>query len=469
MLVADAPCIGEFGDKRLCRTGSLLYSRMIERGTVCLRQLSDDRATQRRFHRLLEHHSVTSGEIIRYGSERTAQAAAGRHVLAIQDTSELDYSAHARRTSGLGGISNNKGCGLFIHPVLAVDAENNACLGIAHEVAWVREARSTAKRTRRPIEEKESMCWLEGAQGAQRCLQQAALVTVVADRESDIYEQWDRIPDGHVHLLTRARWDRQIEEGDTLCGWLSKQPAMACQILDISARPAGKAYRSTDGARKSARTAHLAHMELRYGRVRIRRPQDCRASQTSIALSVVELKERPDTVLPGEQPVHWILLTSHDVETAEQALQVVNWYEQRWQIEQLFRTLKRQGLGLESSQLAEASELLKLASIATLAATRTLQLVNARDGKTKQPASDAFDGDEVVVLEKLQGKFEGKTAKQKNPHPVHSMAWASWTIARLGGWTGYASDAKPGPITMLRGLQRFESMVQGWQLAKMWA
>lgn len=469
MLTTNDSCIGEFGDKRLCKTGSLLYCRMVERGTVCLRQLSDDRATQRRFHRLLEHHNVTSGEIIRYGSERTAQAAAGRHVLAIQDTSELDYSAHTRRTGGLGGISNNKGCGLFIHPVLAVDAENNACLGIAHGLAWVREARSTAKPERRPIEEKESMCWLEGGQGAKRCLQQAALVTVVADRESDIYEEWDRIPDGHMHLLTRARWDRQIEEGGTVFGSLTRQPAMACQALDVSARPAGKAYRSTDGARKRARTAHRARMELRYGRVRIRRPQGCRARQASIALSVVELRERPETVLPGEQPVHWILLTSHKVETAEQAFQVVNWYEQRWQIEQLFRTLKRQGLGLESSQLAEASELVKLASIATLAATRTLQLTNARDGQTQQPASDAFDDDEVAVLEKLLGNFEGKTAKQKNPHAMHSMAWASWIIARLGGWTGYASDAKPGPITMLHGLQRFDSMVQGWKLAKMWA
>jgi hypothetical protein len=469
MLMTDVPCIGEFGDKRLCKTGSLLYSRMIERGTVCLRQLSDDRATQRRFHRLLEHHNVTSGEIIRYGSNRTAQAAAGRHVLAIQDTSELDYSAHAGRTSGLGGISKNNGSGLFIHPVLAVDAENNACLGIAHQLTWVREAAEKTKSERRPIEEKESMCWLEGAQGARRCLRQAALVTVVADRESDIYEEWDRIPDGHMHLLTRARCDRQIEEGGTLFGWLARQPAMACKTLDLSARPAGKAYRSTDGTRKSARTAHRGRMELRYGCVHIRRPQGCRARQASIALSVVELRERADTVVRGEQPVHWILLTTHKVETAEHAFQVVNWYEQRWQIEQLFRTLKRQGLGLESSQLEEASELVKLASIATLVATRTLQLINARDGWTQQPASDAFDDDEVVVLEKLQGQLQGKTAKQKNPHAMHSMAWAGWIIARLGGWTGYASDAKPGPITMLHGLQRFDSMVQGWKLAQMWA
>lgn len=467
--MADRNCIGMFGDKRLCETGALLYSRILERGTTCLRQLSDDRATERRFGRLLGHHNVTPQEIIRHGSERTAQAAAGRHVLALQDTSEIDCSDHAQRTAGLGGISSNKGHGFFIHPVLAIDAQSNACLGIAHQQAWIRDVDAPRKRERRPIEQKESMRWIQGAQSAAQCLQQAAMVTVVADRESDIYEQWDRIPDARTHLLTRAHHDRQLEGGATLFGFLAAQAAMACVVLDVPARSAGKAYRSTDGARSSARTAHQAHMELRYGRVSIIRPQGCRAKQASITLSVVEFKELPDTVAPGEQPVHWILLSTHDVESAEQALQLVSWYQQRWQIEQLFRTLKRQGLGLESSQLEQADELLKLASIATLTAARTLQLVNARDGQTQQLASDAFDDDELVVLGALQDKFQGKTAKQKNPHPVNSMAWAAWTIARLGGWTGYPSEAKPGPITMLHGLQRFDGMVQGWKLAKMWA
>ncbi|MFP5393402.1 MAG: transposase, partial [Gammaproteobacteria bacterium] len=149
------------------------------------------------------------------------------------------------------------------------------------------------------------------------------------------------------------------------------------------------------------------------------------------------------------------------------ALTVVQWYQQRWQIEQLFRTLKRQGLALESSQLEHADELLKLACIATLAAARTMQLVNARDGQTQQAASDAFDQDELTVLEHLQGKFEGKTVRLKNPYPVHSMAWAAWTIARVGGWN--VGEGKPGPITMLRGQQRFDSTVVGWRLAKMWA
>jgi hypothetical protein len=468
-VVDDEYCIGKFGDKRICNTGKLLYSRMLQRGTGCVRRLSDDRATQKRFHRLLEHPNVTPEEIIRHGGSRTAQAAAGRHVLAIQDTSELDYSSHANRTAGLGRISSQKGAGLFIHPVLVVDAESQACLGIAHQQAWVRGEKAQHQRERRPIEEKESIRWLRGAQAARDILGQAAMVTVVADRESDIYEEWDRLPDGHLHLLTRAHYDRQLEGGGTLHGWLADQPAAARMELDVPARAAGKAYKSTDGARSGARTAHKAHMELRYGRVRIVRPKSSKAQQATIGLSVVEIRELPETVKPGEQPVHWILLCTHDVQDVEQALRIVKWYQQRWQIEQLFRTLKQQGLDLESSQLEEADELLKLASIAVLVAARTLQLVNARDGQTQQAASDAFDDDELVVLEQLQSKLQGKTEKLKNPHPVKSMAWASWTIARLGGWFGYPREAKPGPITMQHGLQRFDGMVQGWKLAKMWA
>lgn len=468
-LMLDEHCIGVFGDKRLCKVGIEFYSRVIQRNTVCVRRLSDDRATQTKFQRFLDNPRVTSGEIDRYASERTARAVAGRHVLAIQDTSELDYSVHAGRTTDLGKISNPKRLGLFIHPVLVVDADNHSCLGIAHEAAWVRDESLRPRNPHRPIEEKETKHWLDGAEAARRRLQSAEMVTVVADRESDIYDEWDRIPDARTHLLTRAYHDRQLDGGGTLFGWVDAQPIAACFSLEVPARAAGKPYRTTNGGRTKARTAHTAHMDLRYGQVRIKRPQGSKARQASIELSVVDVRESAETVPPGEEPLHWILLTTHAVDSVDMALRVVGWYQQRWQIEQLFRTLKRQGLEIESSQLERADELIKLAYLATLAAARTLQLVNARDGPTDQPASDAFDDEELVVMEKLQGEFEGKTEKQKNPYAPHSMAWAAWTIARMGGWKGYASEAKPGPITMLHGLQRFDGTMTGWKLAKMCA
>ena len=162
---------------------------------------------------------------------------------------------------------------------------------------------------------------------------------------------------------------------------------------------------------------------------------------------------------PGtEPPLHWRLLTTHAVDTPQAALRIVDWYRRRWNIEQLFWTLKRQGLDIEASQIESAQALIKLAFLATLAATRIMQLVHARDGATPIPAEEVFTADEVEALRLQQPTLEGRTAKQKNPHAAGSLAWASWIIARLGGWKGYASESPPGPITMRHGLTRLEAL-----------
>ena len=180
-----------------------------------------------------------------------------------------------------------------------------------------------------------------------------------------------------------------------------------------------------------------------------------------MTLRLVEVRELDPAV---EEPIHWRLLTTHAVTTVAQALQIVAWYRQRWHIEQLFRTSKSQGLDLESSQVEAAEALFNLAAVAMIAATKIMQLVLARDGTVDRPATDVVTADQLPMLEALQISLEGKTAKQKNPHAKHSIAWLAWIIARLGGWTGYASERPPGPITMRRGWHRFKQMAQGWNL-----
>ena len=106
-----------------------------------------------------------------------------------------------------------------------------------------------------------------------------------------------------------------------------------------------------------------------------------------------------------------------------------------------------------------------MACLAVQAAVRILQLTLARDGQHAAQASDVFDAQENEILQRILPTLEGKTQKQKNPHHPGSLAHATWVVARLGGWKGYASEAKPGPITMLRGLQRMEAICQGWKLA----
>ena len=137
-------------------------------------------------------------------------------------------------------------------------------------------------------------------------------------------------------------------------------------------------------------------------------------------------------------------------------------YRLRWRIEQTFRSLKADGLALEDSQVIEAERMFNLAAIALAAAIRTIQLVDARDG-SRRPASDVIDDEFAAGLERISQKLEGKTARQKNPHPPGSLAFVAWIAARLGGWNCYYKP--PGPKTMRTGWNRLAAILEGYVLA----
>lgn len=425
---------------------------MAERQTVCLRRLGDDRAEKVKLRRFLVNEAVTVPEMVAHRATVVAAEAAGRHVLAIQDTSEINYEAQRGRKQELGTVGNGRDSGLFVHPVVAVDADAGDLLGLVHAQVWRRFEGKAADYRSQPIETKESYRWLVGAEQAKAALGAATTVTVVADRESDIYEEWARLPDAHTHLLTRACRDRNVVGGGTLFGFLDGLAEAHRFTLDLPAR-AGK---------REARQATLA---VGFAPVRIRRPVACSDPDAppDVALFAVDVREIDP---PADDPIHWRLLTTHPVEDVAKALTVIGWYRQRWHIEQVFRTLKRQGLGLEQSVVENGAALEKLAVVALIAATSTMQLVLARTAEQSDaPARRVFDPIEIMVLVALQKTLQGRTRKQHNPHPEGSLAWAAWTIARLGGWTGYASDKSSGPITMRDGLQRFSAVVEGYRLA----
>ena len=131
-------------------------------------------------------------------------------------------------------------------------------------------------------------------------------------------------------------------------------------------------------------------------------------------------------------------------------------------IEEVFRVLKSDGLDLEATQVEAAGRLFKLAALGLAAATRILQLVDARDGSTR-PASDVVDPALFDAIEAIGKTLEGNTDRQKNPHQRESLAWLSWIVARLGGWNCYYKP--PGPKTMAIGWKQLASMINGFILA----
>ncbi len=422
---------------------------MVGRKSVCLRRLAGGQRREIvRFGRFLSNRRVTVEGLVEGWGEPTATACAGRHVLALQDTSEFNFRTTAARRRGLGEIGKGVGRGLLLHAMLAVDAETRGCLGLVSGRLWTRSGRRRVHHNKRALADKESARWLSTAEAAKKVLGAAASVTVVADRESDIYAEWARLPGPRFHLLTRAMHDRNIAEG----GRLSNAPL----------EPAGDA--EIDLAARTGRPARRAKLAARFGRVTLMRPGNTREAglPKTVSVSLVEVVEQNPP--PGAKAILWRLLTTHEVANPAMAWRVIGWYRARWIIEQLFRTMKQQGLQVEASQLETAEGLLKLTAIAARAASTTLQLVQARDGQSNQGAEIAFTSAEVQTLEALLPGLEGKTAAQKNPHPRRSLAWATWIIAKLGGWDGYKSSKPPGPITFRHGLEYFHSIDYGWNL-----
>jgi hypothetical protein len=423
---------------------------MVARKSVCLRRLARGcRSAIVRYGRFLANPKVTLAALLDGWGEQTAAAARGRHVLAIQDTSEIKFSTSPEQRRGLGEVGKGNSRGLLVHAMLALDAVSGSCLGLVGGRIWTRDGRVAISHRQRALPDKESERWITTAVRAQQVLAEAAMVTVVSDREGDFYAEWATVPGPNFHLLTRVMQDRRLADGGNLYAAGASFPVAGTAAIELRGR----------GPKEPSRQAHLT---LRFGPVVLQRPQGSdRRLPKSVPLNLVEVVELDPPA--GVEPVHWRLLTTHDVDTAAAAWQIVEWYKARWTIEQLFRAMKTQGLKLEDSQLETADRLLKLAAIATKAAAVILQLVQARDGRGAEPARLAFSANEIAALDALSPEVEGKTRLQKNPHPRHSLAWASWIIAHLGGWDGYASSRPPGPITFKHGLEYFYAFAAGWR------
>ena len=429
--------------------GGEILERMVARKTVCLRRLGGNRAGELRAGRFFASPRVTAAKIVEGWSRPTGAACTGRHVLAIQDTTEVRFPTTEQRRRGLGPVKKGNAYGVLVHAMIAVDAEDGACLGLVGGEVWTRPGLVSTPRRQRPLEERESVRWLATAAQAKSVLQAAAMVTVVDDREGDIYAKWASLPQANFHLLSRAAQDRSLAGGGMLFAAAARFAVVGRRRIELPGREPGQAKRT-------------AELELRYGEVEVCRPlhEHDRSLPETIRLRLVEVRETDPPA--GVEPLHWRLLTTHVITDAAAAWQIVDWYRMRWLIEQLFRVMKTQGLQLEDSQIASAERLLKLAAVAAKAACIDIQLVQERDGKHQLPAANVFTEAEIETLEALVPTLEGKTERQRNPHPPASLARAAWVIARLGGWNCYYKP--PGPITFRRGMEQFHAIHRGHRL-----
>jgi len=435
------PSLGYFGDGRRQAAGMDLLARLVEVGQsgVNLRALGAGRSGEVRFGRFLRCEAVSPGEMIGTALAHTQGLVAGRHILAIQDTTTLRDDGNRRS--------------LNLHPMIAVDAEDDALLGLVHARFLARDGSvGQVHCNKRRFAEKESCRWLDATRASAALLAAGArAVTVIGDREGDIYEDFALRP-AEVDVLYRAHHDRVLADGTTLFSQPAGWKILGRETIVVPAAPG-----------RRARSVVLA---LRAGVVTLQRPKRNCAAETAklpatVTLTLVEAREVDPPA--GGEPVLWRLLTSHTVTRLAEARRITGFYRQRWIIEQLFRTMKSKGFDIEASRVAEGGPFEKLAIATLIAAIEVLSLVRERDGAAGRSATDLFELDELPILEAVSTNLEGKTARQKNPHKPGSLAHVAWVCARLGGWTGYYG--KPGPVVMLHGMLRLQAMIEGFRLA----
>lgn len=434
---------------------------MVKKNTVIINRISEERSEYVSYCRFFNNAEVNWEKIHKENNKDINKLSKDKHVLVINDTTEFNYYYHRNylnlKNKELGPIGNDSGIGFYCHPGLVIDPSSGIPLGFSYLKLWNRDFEKQNKHTRKykqqSIEEKESYRWIECGQISKEQLSAASKITIIADRESDIFEEFAMVPDERTELIIRSRTDRLLEEGDTLYKLINAINVCTSYELKVCST--------------ATRQARNTIIEVKYRKVKIKKPYNLYKKKEIpeyIELTAIEAKEVIEKVPEDEKPIHWILLTTQEVGSIEDAFQIIVWYSMRWQIELLFATMKSKGMNMEASELESGKALKSMCVFALHASLLINKLRLLRNDTTGIKATIAFTKKQIELLKILNNRYEGKTEKLKNPYKEETIAWAAWVIARIGGWKGYTSESPPGNKTFKWGLDSFYAIYEGYML-----
>lgn len=457
----DKRGFSDLDDLRLLHRGNRILDDLFRSGVQSIRQATQNEAAAKGAYRFLQNDRVSEDDIISNMVSNCQASCAGKVVVAIQDTSEANLISHKGRIKkddyiGTTNANNTKGLGFFIHPSLVVDAVQGIPYGYADIKIWNRDSTFESKYERDynklPIEEKESYKWIEVSKNTKASLADVVeRMIIVQDREGDIYEQFATIPDERTDLLIRASSNRILSGQGKLFSCLSGSPAQGDYTIRVDA--------------KNNRKRREAKIEVRFKEIELVRPRT--AGKDLPALLKLCLIEALEVDYDGEDKICWRLLTTIPVTNIEIARMCIEWYNWRWMVEEIFKVLKKEGYDIEASELEYASSIRKLClMIMEVVIKLFLMRLAYAEPETELSADSCFTEEEQEFLEHQIRKQEGKTEKQKNPHPAKDLKRYVWSIARLGGWKGYESKRHPGITTLWIGLKLFKAAFEGWQIHK---
>jgi hypothetical protein len=440
--------VSELGDKRKLKRLLTIARDFYARPQANIPQACNSRAKTKAAYRFFEDKSNTMDKILNSHYEATlSRTNKQKVVLAVQDTTTLNYSTHPA-TADLGLIASKQEgiIGLIVHDTMAFNPQGTP-LGLIDVQCWARDPADFGKKYQRAklaIEQKESNKWLKSyrvvAQAQKRCPD--STFVSVGDREADIYELFHlALSDAKgPKLLVRGEHNRLLADGQGhLWDYISEQPLKGIQEIHVP--------------RKGQRKERQAKLVIRYAQVILKPPpgKDAFGELCIQGIMAKEIEAPEDAV-----PLQWMLLTTCEIKSFDQAVEKLDWYCQRWGIEIYHRTLKS-GCKIENRQLGSADRIETCLAVDMVVAWRIYHLTKLGRENPNAPCTVFFADHEWKTL---------VCYETKNPIPPEkppTLRKATRMVAGLGGFLGRKGDGEPGTVTLWLGLQRLDDMVEMWK------
>jgi uncharacterized protein DUF4338/transposase-like protein/transposase Tn5 family protein len=438
----------QFFDERLKhRLFSLAGDFFAQPGALIPQASNGSAAKMKAAYRFFANSNVDMQTLLRPHIESTIERLRSQAViLAVQDTTTLNYTAHPPEGVGPINTSKNSAVGLVLHDTVAFTPEGTP-LGLLNVQCWGRDPEQVGKKHRRhqlPIEEKESIKWLlsyRAVAEAQKLCPNTMLVSV-GDREADLYELFHAAAQDSCgpRLLVRAERtrNRKVEQEDL---WQRMKAEPVAGGLDVAV------------PRRDSRPARTARLQVRFAQVVLSPPGNSKLPPLTVgAVYAREVGYRAEV----KEPIDWMLLTTVKTENFQHACQRLRWYSRRWGIEVYHRTIKS-GCRIEDRRLDDTDSLEACLAIDLVVAWRIHWLTMVCRERPDTPCDQMLSEAEWQVL----SAWATGTMADTVPNAQQVARW----IGKLGGWLPRGKKDNPGTTCMWRGLMRLPSMLQGYRLA----
>jgi hypothetical protein len=442
----------ELNDGRLNWRCQELASVLAQQPDVPINQACEDWADTKAAYRFFDNNKVTPERILAPHQQRTV-ARISQHplVLAVQDTTFFNYTHHPH-SEGLGEIGNKKQKqrGFGMHSTLAL-TPTGLPLGLLTQAFFTRPEDEPSHQPNElqklPIEEKESYRWLQAFEQTIALAPPGVDVVTVCDREADIYEMFSLAQEKEAHLLVRAATDRALVDNEARKLWskVERQNSAGSLLVRIPAN--------------QKRAARAATVSVRFTQVTLKppwRPQQKKLPVVTLNAILVREDNPPAGV---DEPIAWLLLTSTPVATFADALQVVQWYCSRWQIE-IYHKVIKSGCKVEDCRLKTVDRLQNYIALMNVIAWRLLWLTYINRTDPNLPCTAILT---TTEWESLYMRIHKTT---QLPHSIPTVRQAVRWIAQLGGFLGRKGDGEPGVVVIWRGWQRLQDIATTWYLVK---